>query len=809
MYRHAALFVVWMFFAVAPLHAADYCAGSAAQLQSMLDQAATDGEDSVVRVRSGTYTLGADIEYPGDTTEWLIPIGELDVRGGYNVDCSARSGVTAFSASSDRGLRLRTVRGSVKLRDLTFNGVDLYVTDNLLGECVSSARYFTLDRIRMDSAVFLPSAKCHEIEVRDSVFSNGQPFDEYGDLLMRSLLITDEDYRPSRLTVVNSSFVNGTTAFWNFGPSLATARVANSLFTRIGNDIVNENALFIHHSRFDGITHASGGAAFSSTDNTAASVGLDAQFVPNPGSAMVNAGSSNVWGGLGETDVYGEDRVIGARPDIGGAESPVDGSGIYTVTNSAASGTGSLAAAIALANQDPAFNRIRFAISGGCPKRITVATGFNLAGPVGIDGYSQSGSVRNSEEFQWNAAPCIILDGVTNTGTAFVTSGALGQSGGNVSIIGLAFERFDTAILLSYGVNHSVRGNQFGGQVGDSGPTLRANNNAITVAGEGRSLIGGNALADANLISGSTGAGVLITGASNHDTDVIGNRIGYDKNAFSALPNQDGVRVTATGNRITGNRIGGNTRDGVVLSGSNTYDNEVSDNQIGSASDAFLVPAGNGRMGVMIENTAHHNRVYDNSIGNNGDSGVRVMSDAGGSNEISGNVIAFNDAPGIDLGADGVSANSFPTIPPACHVTTGCPGNGGLNFPTLTSVRLRPSGVLYPINQPVRIEGNLTMKPSANPFRIELYANNACDASGNGQGQRVIGSISVTVTNAGACFNGYCTASFVAHVAEDVAGLGDAISAITIAANGNTSEFSACRRVELGDRIFANGFDSN
>ncbi|MDZ4813266.1 MAG: hypothetical protein SGI99_11730 [Pseudomonadota bacterium] len=89
----------------------------------------------------------------------------------------------------------------------------------------------------------------------------------------------------------------------------------------------------------------------------------------------------------------------------------------------------------------------------------------------------------------------------------------------------------------------------------------------------------------------------------------------------------------------------------------------------------------------------------------NGDSAVRVMPTAAGHNRITANRIFDNDSPGIDLGSDGVTANSFD--PQFCNPTTGCAAHREQNFPVLIEA-LRLTTSIHPVNKPVRIEGRVT-----------------------------------------------------------------------------------------------------
>lgn len=804
MWRFLLAIVLLTTTAVVPAHAASYCANSVSELQTILDSAEIDNDDSLVRMAAGVYPLGSDVRYEPEFESIVAP-GRLTLVGGYNSDCSAQTGTTRFTSASSKHVVFATITGSVRLADVAFDGVDLYVQDMALAHCASADRSFELDRVLVNNATFISTSLCHDVDIRDSVFANGQPYRSFSDASVAVYLATDDDYQGSSLTMVNTTVVNGITAIENCCANLPLTRIYNSIFQRAGDDIHNEGLLSIVNSRFDGIENQSGGSTLLNLDNTSAAANLDAQFVPNAGSAMVNSGTSNVPGGLSELDVHGTDRVIGPRVDRGAAESPVDGTGIYTVTTANPSGAGSLAAAITLANQDAADNVIRFNIPGNCPHRITLAGALSVNDRLRIDGYSQPGSLRNTGEFLWNAKPCILLDGSNTGGVAILTGPQLGTNAESIDVSGLAFERFDTAILLAYGVDHRVRGNQFGGEIGTTGITLRANNNAITVAGEGRSSIGGAATSDINLIGNSNESGILVTGASNYSTDVIRNMIGLDKDGLSALPNQDGLRITARESRVAGNRIAHNSRDGIALSGTVSHDNQIINNTIGYSLPPPFLSGGNGRMGVFLDNSAHDNTISSNRVGGNGDDGVRVFTDAGGRNRISGNSIVGNEGIGIDLGVNGVTGNNLSPLP-ACDVETGCAANASQNYPILDSVVLKPPGA-YPLDRPLQIKGHLTSHVRNAPYLVEFYAGGECDASGHGQGQHLIGSKAVTVSNTGVCANDNCSAYFSVFVSDLDADIGDAITAIATSPVGDTSEYSACMVVASGDVIFADGFE--
>ena len=98
--------------------------------------------------------------------------------------------------------------------------------------------------------------------------------------------------------------------------------------------------------------------------------------------------------------------------------------------------------------------------------------------------------------------------------------------------------------------------------------------------------------------------------------------------------------------------------------------------------------------------------------------------------------------------------------------------NNRQNFPVLASAIASATTTT--------VVGSLNSAPNAT-FRIELFSNAACDASGNGEGQTLIASTSVTTNASGdATFtvDGGATAGVITATATD--------------SNSNTSEFSAC-----------------
>ncbi len=788
-----------------------YCVSSVTELRNALLAAETDGDDSYIKIRTGTYEFFTRLRYWTEL-ESLIPAGDLTVEGGYGPGCTSRvddARLTTVRSGAAQDFLLATTTGSVMLKTFTVEQT-LVKLESVADDCTPNGKRFELRRLRSLGGKIDINSDCHNIVLRDSVFASAA--DGYA---LQIGLASDGDVNHSTsLTMINSTVAEGRLYVYSH-PEVSNAFLFNNVFRNASTEIdsLGVNVLALNN-RYDSLVFSSGDHTPAgtllpgSTGNISSAPNLDVDYRPNIGSAMINSGTSAVPGGLLSIDLYGGPRLVGSAVDRGALESAVDGSGVFTVTNASASGAGSLAQAVINANATAGYNIIKFNIPGNCPRRIVLAAGLSLQGSTLLDGWSQPGNIKNTEEVSWNAAPCIILDGNGSVGTAVLTAPQIGA--GNLQVRGLAFEGFSTAILLSFGRNHLIFGNQFAGRVGTAGPVLGGNNIAITVAGQVfNTVIGGSDEPNRNLIGSSTTAGVQFIGASVTSNRVVNNLIGLDKNAAFALPNLDGVYISGSGNSVTGNRISRNSRDGVVLTSSNAHHNTVADNFLGgSIYSGPLTFPGNGRMGVLLDNSAHDNRIGpDNVIGSNGDSGVRVLSAAGGRNAIIGNRINLNGSPGIDLGADGVSSNNIDPL--SCNATIGCAANRGQNFPRVTEA-LRVRSGFIPAGHPIRVNGSLTTTVSASPYRIEFFGSDSCYNEGNGEGSRYLGFVDVVVANAGICGpDNNCNKTFQTYLNELNVDIGDVITSTATSPDGNTSEFSECMMVtdEITDRIFADGFE--
>jgi hypothetical protein len=205
-----------------------------------------------------------------------------------------------------------------------------------------------------------------------------------------------------------------------------------------------------------------------------------------------------------------------------------------------------------------------------------------------------------------------------------------------------------------------------------------------------------------------------------------------------------------------GSLISGNAREGVLIKDAGTTANLVQGNRIGT--DVTGVAAlGNGRDGVHIV-TASGNTVgglaagAGNAIAFNGNDGVLV--EAGTGNAIQGNSIFASAHLGIELRANGNHMQPAPVLEAASS-------GGG----TTT------------------VQGTFRGAPSTT-YTLEFFSNTACNASGFGEGETPLGSLTVTTDADGfAAF----TANFLGEVPP-----GQFITATATDPDNNTSPFSNC-----------------
>lgn len=247
----------------------------------------------------------------------------------------------------------------------------------------------------------------------------------------------------------------------------------------------------------------------------------------------------------------------------------------FTVVNTADTGAGSLRQAIADANTAGGSNTIDFAIPGSGP--FTIALGSSLptiTSSLTVDGYSQSGSVANTNTPDQGGSNAVLMVQVSGNGggTGFVIGN--GASFLTLTVQGLCLNGFGDPIAGNGGTAGTSQLNVYGNFIGTSidGSALPGVGNAGSTlrTGMGSAQIGGTQPGQRNVLSGGGNFGVLVSGP----TIIEGNLIGTDASGTSAIPNGTagngpGINVPAY---VANIRIGGATpASRNVISGNHTY----------------------------------------------------------------------------------------------------------------------------------------------------------------------------------------------------------------------------------------------
>lgn len=804
--------LIFLALATAPRAQADnlWCVNNTTSLEQALASARDD--DTTIRLVRGEYST-FDVDAFGIDHDLTLLGGYADgncSEAGRSLD-PALTVLRPFTIGGDYRFAVE-IDGNVLLKSLTLRGygggVEIASPVALFG----ADDQWTLDRVRIENsggsrgreALLMYTSGDAEAVLRQVVVTDNAAGTHWAGDACSAVIDADDE----RTTIVQSTFANNAgTGLCIYGPADTAAGAA-----RIDNNIFWGNAtcglkvrsipgaeLHLRHNTVECNTFDQLPAIDIGNDS------LDPQFLDASArdyrlfttSPAVDSGINPPTGGLPGSDVTGGPRVIGANVDRGAWETDVASASVLLVTTAAASGAGSLAAAIQQSNDLPGTQVIRFNIAGGCPRLITQMSGQPLpeiTDSVRIEGYSQPGSVRGAPP---ERTLCI---GVSGNGQlpklltiALGAQASLEVSGlgfGGTALVGGA-----AAVTLLAGSGHVVAGNQFGGSIGPAGnPVALGVLQSGVLAGfaASDSTIGGFEAEQANVFNQATGTAIDIGATSTEPANfrVYGNYVGIRTSGIGALGNGVGLAIdNSRGNWIWGNWIGGNGSDGLVLKG-NADRNLVLGNQIGRCPRCVTPPlgseilVGNARHGVLVQAGADDNVLNGNRIAGNGYGYAEEA--AANRNALAYNLIYRNDGLGIDIGRDGVTPND----------------NGGVNLDGVQNFPLlgHAGGGFYAGS----VRGGLTA-PAESTYAIEIYASDACDATGYGEGQRLVGRGSAT-TPPSPLPGLYSTASF--DIAVGAGSLdGKAITAIARAQNGSTSEFSPCRTYQYSDVIFADGFE--
>jgi hypothetical protein len=432
----------------------------------------------------------------------------------------------------------------------------------------------------------------------------------------------------------------------------------------------------------------------------------------------------------------------------------------------------SLRAAIEELNaQGPDVNphQISFNIAGSGPFAILPASPLPAIGvPVDILGVDQPGTTCASSTTPANLL--IVLDG-TNAGAG--AAGLLLDDGsGGSTVRGLVIGNFMSFGIRIMSDDNIIRCNFIG--IGADGLTPMGNDNiGILINGDNNTIGGQAAYTQRNVISNNI-TGVRIEGSTGNI--IRNNFIGTTADGLLESGNNTGMYISGDNNTVGGSApLAGNLINGSIGYGMriNTGEfNTVMGNAIGVGSDGISAVPNLGNA-IELYSIATSNVIGGilageaNHIAHNGGNGIALITNAAGDplqNELKGNRIHDNAALGIDLGNNGVDTND------PGDADTG--GNGLQNYPLLQADA--DSQVI-----------TATLESQASTlYTINVYRNDTCDPSGNGEGLEHI-------TQATGTSNGSGRLRFIFNFLGSTTP-GDGISATITDPLGNTSEFSNC-----------------
>jgi hypothetical protein len=468
-------------------------------------------------------------------------------------------------------------------------------------------------------------------------------------------------------------------------------------------------------------------------------LGLD--FRLQAGSVGIDTGLTTPLLSPGATDIANLARRVGTI-DRGAHESPVGAGGEIIVSNTNDSGSGSLRAAITLANNTVGVNRIVFAIPGvTCPKVIAVQSALpTILSSMSIEGRTQVGYVPNTSSTGDNGTRCIaIVPGNTGISNGIEVPSSVVSS--RLEVNGLAIGGFaGTGIALSGGQAHRIMGNQFGGTTGATslaGGLIGISVNVRDVEIGDEDPVERNSIGGYNSTGFLTGTGIVLSSTARN-TRVINNFIGMRPNG-SALANTVGVNVQGDLNYLGDNVISYQTELGVRI-GSEANNNTLSLNRFGLPPLCVFgscSSAGN-RQAVLIEGVS--NELNSNVIANSDIAAVRVTGEA---NPFLRNAIydGVLNVPAIDIAGAGFTSNdndSAAVLPV---------GNRGQNYPVLNSIRAGAGGT-------VLVGGRLT---SANgEYLVQFFsANRFLNFGLRCEARRFLQSMTVMINNGTATTDGF------------------------------------------------------
>ena len=784
-----ALFILSMLFH-APLWAAFFCVSTEATLINALTTASNSAADDNIRVVSGTYG-------PLPALDRQVQ-GNLNLSGGWNAACTARSAsnsVSTLTGVASNSFELQLRGDNLALERLVFLGWERVDISDFAAQGSGVLGQVSISRCRfsnVSTALYLAISK-YDLRVENSIFDG---YSNFGLYITRTSNATPlAEVLLQFNTIISSVGMSADGLQFQIesnGVPFAKARLYNTVINGNDRDLLSVNQPILVRNSLWNVQQfvGNGGLDPASGNNRSGNPGILAFRPIEPSSQLINNGITYN-PSQPSVDFGGGTRVVGTRPDIGAFESAVNNASSLSVTSTADSGAGSLRAAITTANTNPALKKIVFNIAGGCPRNITLLTPLPaITQPVSIEGYTQPGAVPNEASDGFDGIVCVFLLGGANniaTGLHLLTDSADEA----MSISGLGFYSFGSeGVRISGPGKGTLQGSLFNTGSNIVSPTPFADS-AVRVLDAPESLIGGNDVADRNVIGGAAQVGIRLEPGTGRRV-VVSNYIGIGRTG-AALSNGIGVRVEgANGDRIIANKISFNNTHGILLAGGAqpAVATNIQLNAIG-ISDGTISTGGNGGNGVRVEGGAAHT-ISLNRINNSGTDGIVVLTAARRVN-LTSNKFRFTTLQAIDLSPDGVNP---------IDLDVGQTGaNDQQNYPLITSA----------IGSETQGNVRFNLSSANGNYRVQFYISNQClNTNGFAGAELFLASVTNVVLDC-ATATSNCTRSVNAPVDNSLIGdfglVGNFITAIAVDEELNTSEVSACERYILSDTILRNGFE--
>lgn len=435
------------------------------------------------------------------------------------------------------------------------------------------------------------------------------------------------------------------------------------------------------------------------------------------------------------------------------------GAHTFCVTNTADAGTGSLRQAITDSNTAGGANTIGFQIPGSGVQTIALTSQLPaIKGSLTIDGYSQPGSVLNSNApDQGGLNAQLMIEVVGNNNSPGFSYECCAQGYLQLTLQGLVLHGFYSPLSGQQGTltpkaKLILYGNFIGTTSDGSAQASPTNTNAAISVGYDDAQIGGVQPWQRNLLSGNGGYGVSASG-KNATVVIEGNLIGTDASGTQAIRNgtagimmgvdQPNVRIgcppTGCASSAARNIISGNRTIGIGVwdtfyhgsGGGHILGNYIGTDWTGTQ------PLPNGD----ASDTNAGCPVYCAGIQFQGSDTVRQATIIGGFGVGEGNLIAFNNGAGI-ISAYNRKGENFDSRGNVIHHNRGksrvnidigdqyvrgptpndpddadTGANAGQNFPEILSASV--VGGQLQVNYRV----DSTTANSAYPLRIDFYAD--------------------------------------------------------------------------------------